>query len=175
MVHVGPVILTGLALPLGHLIGLTRVTHIDMIIMMTEIQTTGLGVMIDTIKVEMTALDTIIGTAGQKSILHSMMTDTTTTMITILHLVDNGKVKDSIRVKTRVIMILVVMVETLSINEATEARAEAITNMTTIPSITLTINATASHTTGIGITLNKTTLLRNPLCLICLVLSTKMV
>ncbi len=145
-----------------------------MIIMMREIQTTGLGVTIDTIKVEMIALDIIICMAGQTAILHSMMTDATTTMITILHLVDNGKVKDSIKVKTRVIIIPVVTIGTLSMNEVTEARTEAIVNMT-IPSVTLTINSTTSHTTDIGRTLNKTTLLRNPHCLICLASSPKMV
>ncbi len=126
IVHIGPVTLTGLPLPLGHPIDLTGVTHIDMIIMMTEIPTAGLGVMIDTTKVDMTALDTIIGMAGQTAILHRVMADATTTIITILHLIDNGKVKDYIRVKTRVIIIPVVMVGILSIKKVTEARKEAI-------------------------------------------------
>ncbi len=175
IVHVGPIIMIGLALPIGHLIGLTGVNHIDMIIMMIEIPTTGLRVTIDTTKVEMTALDIVIGTVGQTGILHSVMTDATTTMITILHLVDNGKVKDSIKVKTRVIIIPVVTVGIPSINELVEASTEAIANMTTIPSVTLTINATASHTMGIGRTLNQTTHLKNTLCLICLASSPKMV
>ncbi len=42
-------------------------------------------------------------------------------------------------------IIIVVTVGTLSINEVTEARTEAIANMTALPSVTLTINAIASH------------------------------
>ncbi len=131
--------------------------------------------MIDTIKVEMNALDIIIDMAGQIVILHNMMIDATTTMITILHLVDSDVVNDSISAKTWVIIIIMVMVVNLTINKITETRTEAIINMTTISWVTLTINATTSHTMGIGKTLNKTTLLRNPLCQICLASSHKMV
>ncbi len=64
------------------------------------------------------------------------------------------KVKDIIRVNTSVIIIHLVTVGILSFNEVTEDRTEAITNMTKIPSVTITINTTASHTMGIGRTLN---------------------
>ncbi len=170
IVHAGPINLTGLTLTRGHLIGLTGVIHLDMTIM-TKNPSTGLVVTNETTRVEMTALDTTItGMAGQTAFLHSVKTDATTTMLTILHLVNNGKVKDSIMVKTRVIIIHVVIVEILSINEVTEARTETIANIITTHIVTSIVNPTASHTMGLGRTLNQTTLLKHPLYQICLAL-----
>ncbi len=99
---------------------LDRVFHLDLTNMMIGTTIIGLVVAIGTIRIGVTTEDTTItDLAGQIAILHSLKKYTITTMIITLHLVDSGKVKDKIRVKTRVITILEVRIKILTINVIT--------------------------------------------------------
>ncbi len=158
IVHKGPVILIGLVHTLGHLTGLTGVIHLDMTTMMIGNTVIGLIVTIDTIRIGMTSQDTIImDLASQIAILYSVMTDAILTLITILHLVDNGKVRGKIRANTRVITIPEVTIDILTIKVETEARTEVIISMITAIRETIITIAITSQTMDIGRIPNQTT------------------
>ncbi len=145
-VHKDHITLIGLVLTLDYSIDMTVVIHLDMTVMMPETITIGLVVMLGIIRIEMIALDTtIIGMADQIAILHSVITVFTIAMTTILHLADNGKVKEEIRAETRVITVPVVMVRIHTINMVLEAKTEVIVKMTTTSSGTIIIKVKLSH------------------------------
>ncbi len=102
------------------------------------------------IRIGMTAQDiTMIDLASLiAAFLHSLRKDVTTTV----HLVDSSKVKDKIMVKTRVITILEVLIEALTINVVIDVKAEV--SMIVIIKGTITTSKITRQIMGTSKTLN---------------------